>query len=385
MPSYSQYKRQMIVLDADDIQWITVRGNHIPIKEGQTKEEAVKSFLEKKGGEERKLSNGGSTVGLTEKEHNNIEEHNNKVKEISKSEKEAGKNISNASESQKNESILKNAEKIYGKNSPEAKKAQELYGNKETKPSMKEKMQKIIQQNGKVYGWETEGLEKFAENVEGKSREQLEELHKAYKERVAKLGMWVDTPTKLQEQFLGEVLKEMPEKKANEFVNGNSENKNIATKANIPVAKVNPNKWGNSWSKRANKPVTLGEAAKSAVQTSYSLNKKAKQEANYTALEIAYNDVAFNKSPDKNKADMLKAISNSGAENIDYMKQTISNMPETAFESHNAFRKGLKDTSKWHIDWFKRANKPVELGKSAQTATKIVEKTKELKKLDKKA
>lgn len=44
------YKQRIAVMDADDIEsWITVRGNHIPIKKGQTKKEAVKSFLENKG------------------------------------------------------------------------------------------------------------------------------------------------------------------------------------------------------------------------------------------------------------------------------------------------------------------------------------------------
>lgn len=48
MPSYSQYKRFLSVLDKDDIQWITVKGNHIPIKNGENKEEAIKSFFEQK-------------------------------------------------------------------------------------------------------------------------------------------------------------------------------------------------------------------------------------------------------------------------------------------------------------------------------------------------
>lgn len=56
MPSYTAYKRQ--VMDADDnITWITMNGNHIPIKEGQTKEEAVKEFLAKKGGKSESQSN----------------------------------------------------------------------------------------------------------------------------------------------------------------------------------------------------------------------------------------------------------------------------------------------------------------------------------------
>lgn len=36
------------VNNEDDIQWITVKGNHIPIKKGQSKDEAVKEFLEGK-------------------------------------------------------------------------------------------------------------------------------------------------------------------------------------------------------------------------------------------------------------------------------------------------------------------------------------------------
>ena len=50
MPSYLSYKRQIAVLDEknDDITWITVKGNHIPIKKGQNKGEAVKEFFEKK-------------------------------------------------------------------------------------------------------------------------------------------------------------------------------------------------------------------------------------------------------------------------------------------------------------------------------------------------
>ena len=51
MPSYNQYKRQVAVLDADNSEiesWITVRGNHIPIKKGQSKEEAVHEFVKNK-------------------------------------------------------------------------------------------------------------------------------------------------------------------------------------------------------------------------------------------------------------------------------------------------------------------------------------------------
>lgn len=39
--------------DGDKITWITVKGNHIPIKEGQSKEEALKAFFDKKASESK--------------------------------------------------------------------------------------------------------------------------------------------------------------------------------------------------------------------------------------------------------------------------------------------------------------------------------------------
>ena len=37
----------------EDVDWITVRENHIPVKKGQSKEEAIKSFIESKKGSEK--------------------------------------------------------------------------------------------------------------------------------------------------------------------------------------------------------------------------------------------------------------------------------------------------------------------------------------------
>ena len=46
-----RYERANIVMNAkekdDDIEWITVHGNHIPVKKGQSKDEAVKEFIDK--------------------------------------------------------------------------------------------------------------------------------------------------------------------------------------------------------------------------------------------------------------------------------------------------------------------------------------------------
>lgn len=50
MTSYLRYKAEMAVLDKDEEieSWITVHGNHIPIKKGQSKEDAVEEFLFKR-------------------------------------------------------------------------------------------------------------------------------------------------------------------------------------------------------------------------------------------------------------------------------------------------------------------------------------------------
>ena len=50
--------------DGKEVEWITVKGNHIPVKKGQSKEEAVKSFIESKKGREK----GESPYGIKFKE-----------------------------------------------------------------------------------------------------------------------------------------------------------------------------------------------------------------------------------------------------------------------------------------------------------------------------
>lgn len=57
MPSYTQYKRFMAVMDADDddiVGWFTMKGNHIPIKKGQTEKEAAENFLKRQKAEKGK-------------------------------------------------------------------------------------------------------------------------------------------------------------------------------------------------------------------------------------------------------------------------------------------------------------------------------------------
>lgn len=64
MPSYTQYKRQLsVVVDSsdEDITWITVKGNHIPIKKGQNKGDAIKEFFESKKSGSSKSDKGATS------------------------------------------------------------------------------------------------------------------------------------------------------------------------------------------------------------------------------------------------------------------------------------------------------------------------------------
>ena len=59
----------------DDVEWITVKGNHIPVKKGQSKDEAVKEFLEDKENKSNK-KNKISEIDKQRKEF--LKEDNNK-------------------------------------------------------------------------------------------------------------------------------------------------------------------------------------------------------------------------------------------------------------------------------------------------------------------
>ena len=71
----------------DDIEWITVKGNHIPIKKGQSKDEAVKEFLKDKEGK-----SGDSLKGKYAKEDVDFDEEQAK-KDIEEAKKQGHKDI----------------------------------------------------------------------------------------------------------------------------------------------------------------------------------------------------------------------------------------------------------------------------------------------------
>lgn len=71
-----RYENAMIAVNAldatnkeDDIEWITVKGNHIPVKKGQSKEEAVREFLDSKQAKKEETN----TTKDTRKHLNRIE------------------------------------------------------------------------------------------------------------------------------------------------------------------------------------------------------------------------------------------------------------------------------------------------------------------------
>lgn len=375
MTSYLRYKQELrIVQDADDIEsWITVRGNHIPIKKGQSKEEAVKSFLEHQAGKNDLPQ--GTKWSPTNKKG---EGTGNKTEP-----KKEKYNIKHGASIQNIENVI---------NAHADKKAYKSWKEEEEYVAKKLKEEGIYAYGGQI--------KEAMKNVYGEAypHEINREIHKI-QTRMKNVGIkrgaklqFPDGSVQEVEMTISDLVDLKKDGKIDTHTFAKLESgikkgdiKVLPLSSNNPVAKIEAKKIDKEWEKRANKPVTLGEATKKAAQTSYSLNQKAKKEANYTALEIAYNDVAFTKSSKQNKADLLKAVSKSGAEHADYMKQIINNMPETAFESINSFRKGLKDSSKWSSSWSKRANKPQTLGSALKNTMNIIAQQKEIGKLNKKA
>jgi hypothetical protein len=415
MTSYLRYKKELrTVQDADDIEsWITVRGNHIPIKKGQSKEDAVKSFLKSKGGnsstkgseqknelsiayhkdkghikegnppkgwtkvegattapngyswysnnksmfggeresylykdkpesseKERKLSNGGSTLGLTQKEHNKIEKHNEKVGKIAAQYKAEGKKASEFIQKLEKKDpaavkkFVESVEKTWGKNSKEAQKAREKYGIKEViKPESAQ--YRLIVKNGKI----------------SDILEYNKDLKDWYKDNEA--GFFKQYLNKDPEFVKKELLRHLTTLKSKEIL--------------IEKNEESSKKWSGAWSKRANKPESLGNAAKNATSISKMTKMSASErdeEVGFPMLEIAYNDVEFSADPAKNRSALSKAIKESGHENADLMKTVLANLSDNELKDADAVRKGIRDymksykkkkaTDSWHKLWGKK-------------------------------
>jgi len=265
MTSYLRYQKELrTVQDADDIEsWITVRGNHIPVKKGQSKEDAVKSFLKNKGSSSSKTEKGS-------------------LKEVIKPDIEKKGSVS-----------------IVSKGSGKGKY----------------KIGETVKQ-GKILAIQKANLSDTPyyqiEKPDGKKEWLIEE----------------------------EIKKQKPE---------------------------SSKKWSGAWSKRANKPESLGNAAKNATSISKMTKMSASErdeEVGFPMLEIAYNDVDFSADPAKNRSALSKAIKESGHENTDLMKTVLANLSDNELKDADAVRKGIRDymksykkkkaTDSWHKLWGKK-------------------------------
>lgn len=311
MTSYLRYQKELrTVQDADDIEsWITVRGNHIPIKKGQSKEEAVKSFLK------------------------------------NKSDNSSAKN-----------------------NKPESKYDPEF-----------EVVRKNALANGNVYGGKytqkskAEAYKEYKKDVENKESSNKQEKNRTYYARWSAGQEPHTLKTEQIEKDLNAYRQMRISKPDNnellDKIHDLSDELKLRKNREKTENKESSKKWSGAWSKRANKPTTLGEASKKATEISkkqaekkwssawkeqakedlawFSKGKTAKQrqEAGYAALEIAYN-IEFGKNAAKNRSALIKEVHNSGVEDPDYIEAILNNMEEKHFESQETFRKGLKNAKK---------------------------------------
>lgn len=234
MTSYLRYKQELrIVQDADDIEsWITVRGNHIPIKKGQSKEEAVKSFVESKGGN-------SSAKGSSQKNELSIAYHKDKGHIKEGNPPKGWTKVEGAT-------TAPNGYSWYSNNKSMFSEERESYLYKD-KPESKydpefEVVRKNALANGNVYGG------KYTQKSKAE----------AYKE------------------YKNDISSKENMKKASAFVNSSGSQQSEKTESS--------KKWSGAWSKRANKPESLGNAANKATEIS-----KKQAEKNFKSTEIPAN------------------------------------------------------------------------------------------------
>jgi len=317
MTSYLRYKQELrTVQDADDIEsWITVRGNHIPIKKGQSKEEAVKSFLKGKGKSSSgksessvKLSK-GMTLKFSDGSKQTIKSIRSDLVDTEKSTHTAEKLIAG---------IKKGDIKIESKYDPEF-----------------ETVRKNALANGNVYGG------KYTQKSKA-------EAYKEYKN---------DTSSK--ENM----------KKANEFVNGKPEYSKkqsewMSKKPNIDLEKLRNGdikemdkyfKWGTTgnsdWFEEQKKKDFGSKESEYKAYNLYDENRKNRSQKNKNylddeisegLLEISYNDMQFSNNVEKNRSNLIKAIKESKHDKSKQMVDIISNMPDKMLSNFPSFVKALE-------------------------------------------
>ena len=318
MTSYLRYQKELItVQDADDIEsWITVRGNHIPIKKGQSKEDAVKSFLENKGrsaskSETPKTESSKKWSGAWSKRANKpvtLGEATKKATEISK--KQAEKKFKSteipANKLKVGDVVKHDGElfKVYksDKNNLhlESKESTMLvHKNDKTSkymsvsPQEKEKLDKVLNKLNSKYD------DNYKKWTEKKPELNINKLMKGDLEEFSKFNSW--------EKSAGAMKYEQKR----DFINKifGSEKK--------------------YWTALHNQDISRKERAK--VNKNYLDDDIASG-----LLEIAYNDTNLSTNPSKNRSVLLKAIKASKHENSAEMTELIQNLPDNKVKNIGA-------------------------------------------------
>lgn len=116
--------------DGDIKTWRTTEsGTHFPIRKGESTKEALDKFITTK--------TGAKTSGLDKRQRESVDKINERAREVAKSEKALGKKVVDFTkklekgDTKAAETMIRSAERVYGKDSDEAKKARELYEKKQ--------------------------------------------------------------------------------------------------------------------------------------------------------------------------------------------------------------------------------------------------------------
>ena len=211
----------------------TESGAHFPIKEGESTKEALDKFVEKKRpGATPKTA--GQLKKAAEKLEYDPAYHYERADRLSEMIKQREKELDSPNISPTAKKAIERGigdlqlaiskhwdaagklEKAQKKQQPTKKESGDLWAkpkSHEGSESFKSTMQETMKSFPRLYDFEKQPLESFAEDIygklqenPGKEKEVLKHYADAYKSYMATLGPWVDTPTLVKSAFIKNLL-----------------------------------------------------------------------------------------------------------------------------------------------------------------------------------
>lgn len=286
--------------DSDIKTWRTTEsGTHFPIKKGESTKEALDKFVAKKQEEspamraareasERmsglKLAIGDKKNGVKKEKHYEPKAQKEYDKELwEKAHEEASKRAKGYPTFAEVQSMY---DYMQEQQQPAKKESVDMWAkpkSHEGSESFKSAMQETMKSFPRLYDFEKQPLESFAEDIygklqenPGKEKEVLEHFADAYKRHIASLGPWVDTPTLVKRSFLKNLLDGQEQKDDTEAAKYADEydDPDLRYSSSYKQAKHDYIYWDRQLKKNPNDPEVKAKRAEAADKYLEAIDKK---------------------------------------------------------------------------------------------------------------